>query len=102
MAMLWKCRAPYDFYVLGCDRNLKSGIQYELCERWYHHSCRRVKTIAAERENCNWEMCRSANVRRLKRNCKTHCDERLQTGSSKTNYCWWELGRGIQYMQNKS
>ena len=34
----------------GCGRNLNSGIQYELCEQWYHYSCGRVKTQAAERE----------------------------------------------------
>ena len=35
----------------GCSRNLKSGIQYEVCGRWYHYSCGSVKTQAAEREN---------------------------------------------------
>jgi hypothetical protein len=37
----------------GCGRNLKSGIQCELCGRGYHYSCERVKAQAAERENCN-------------------------------------------------
>jgi hypothetical protein len=27
----------------GCSRYLKSGIQCELCGRWYHHSCGSVK-----------------------------------------------------------
>ena len=33
-----------------CARNLKSGIQCELCELWYHYSCGSVKAQAAERE----------------------------------------------------
>jgi hypothetical protein len=32
-----------------CGRNLKSGIQCELCGRWFH-SCGNVKAQAAERE----------------------------------------------------
>jgi len=35
----------------GCGRNLNSGIQCELCGRWYHYSCGSVKAQAAEREN---------------------------------------------------
>jgi hypothetical protein len=35
----------------GCGRDLKSGIQCELCGRWYHYSCGSVKVQAAEREN---------------------------------------------------
>ena len=35
----------------GCCRNLKSGIQCELCGQWYHYSCGSVKAQAAEREN---------------------------------------------------
>jgi len=34
----------------GCGRNLKSGIQCELCGRCYHYSCGSVKAEAAERE----------------------------------------------------
>ena len=33
-----------------CGRNLKSGIQCELCGRWHNYSCGSVKTQAAERE----------------------------------------------------
>ena len=35
----------------GRGRILKSGIQCELCGRWYHYSCGSVKSQAAEREN---------------------------------------------------
>jgi hypothetical protein len=34
----------------GCGKNLRSGIQCELCGRWCHYSCRSVKAQAAERE----------------------------------------------------
>ena len=37
-------------YVLGATGILKSGIQCELCGRWYNYSCGSVKTQAAERE----------------------------------------------------
>jgi hypothetical protein len=37
-------------FCAGCGRNLKSEIQYELCERWYHCTCGIVKTQAVERE----------------------------------------------------
>ncbi|GFG34917.1 hypothetical protein Cfor_04123, partial [Coptotermes formosanus] len=43
----------------GCGRNLKSGIQCELCGQWYRYSCGSVKTQAAERENWN---CAGASV----------------------------------------
>ena len=49
----------------GCCRNLKSGIQYELCERRYHYSCGSVKTEVAERENLNFEKYRTEKVRML-------------------------------------
>ena len=50
----------------GCGRNLKSGIQCEQCERWYHYSCGNVKSQAAERENWCCEKCRMEKVRELK------------------------------------
>jgi len=60
---------------VGCGRNLKSGIQYKLCERWYHYSCGSVKTEVAERENWNCEKCRTEKVRML--------EEKLQTALRK-------------------
>jgi len=47
----------------GCGRNLKSGIQCELCGRWYHYSCGSVKAQAAERENWNCDKCRTEKVK---------------------------------------
>jgi len=49
----------------GCGRNLKSGIQCELCGRWYHYSCGSVKAQAAERENWNCDNCRTEKVKIL-------------------------------------
>jgi hypothetical protein len=49
----------------GCGRNLNSGIQCELCGRWYHYNCGSVKAQAAERENWNCDKCRTENVRML-------------------------------------
>jgi len=49
----------------GCGRNLKSGIQCELCGRWYHYSCGSVKAQAAERENWNCNKCRTEKVKIL-------------------------------------
>ena len=57
-------RTPYDVRV-GCGRNLKSGIQCELCGRGYLYSCGSVKTQAAESENWNCEKCRTEKVRML-------------------------------------
>jgi hypothetical protein len=49
----------------GCGRNLKSGIQCELCMRWYHYSCGNVKAQMAERENWCCDKCRTEKVRVL-------------------------------------
>jgi len=48
-----------------CNRNLRSGIQCELCERWYHYSCGSVKAQTAERKNWNCDKCRTEKVRVL-------------------------------------
>src|SRR5215469_29921 len=49
----------------GCGKNLKSGIQCELCGEWYHYSCGSVKAQAAERVNWNCEKCRTEKWRLL-------------------------------------
>jgi len=49
----------------GCGRNLKSGIQCELCGRWYYYSYGSVKAQAAERENWNCDKCGTEKVRML-------------------------------------
>ena len=43
----------------GCGRNLKSGIQCELCGHCYHYSCGSVKVQVSERENWNYDKCRT-------------------------------------------
>jgi len=73
----------------GCGRNLKSGIQHELCGRWYHYSCGSVKAQAAERENWNCDKCRTQKVRMLQ--------EELQNALRQID----ELGREKQCLQSK-
>jgi len=48
-----------------CGRDLKSGIQYEICGLWYHYSYGSVKAEASEGENWNSENCRTEKVRVL-------------------------------------
>jgi hypothetical protein len=56
-------------FCSGCGKNLKLGIQCDLCGRWYHYSCGSVKAKAAERdreiENWNCDKCRTEKVRIL-------------------------------------
>jgi hypothetical protein len=49
----------------GCGRNLNSGIQCELCGRWYHYRCGSVKAQADERETWNCDKCRTEKLRML-------------------------------------
>ena len=51
----------------GWGRNLKWGIQCELCGNWYHYSCGSVKAQAAERENCYGDKCRTVKERMLQK-----------------------------------
>ncbi|PNF31036.1 hypothetical protein B7P43_G17867 [Cryptotermes secundus] len=50
---------------IGCGRNLKSGIQCELCGRWYHYSCGNVKASVPEREKWSCDKCRIETIRVL-------------------------------------
>jgi hypothetical protein len=49
----------------GCSRNLKSGIQCELCGRWYHYSCGNIKAHMAERVKWSCDKCNTGRFRRL-------------------------------------
>ena len=49
----------------GCNRNLKSGTQCELCGRWYHNSCGNVKFQVAESGKWNCNRCKSERLRVL-------------------------------------
>jgi hypothetical protein len=49
----------------GCGRNLKSGIQCELCGSLYNYSCRNVKVQMAEREKWNCEKCKTERFLKL-------------------------------------
>jgi hypothetical protein len=48
-----------------CGRNLKMGIQCELCGHWYHYSCGNVKGDWTEREKWNCDNCKTEMVRIL-------------------------------------
>jgi len=50
---------------IGCGTNLSSGIQCELCGRWYHYRCGSVKAQAAQRDNWNCDKCRTEKVKML-------------------------------------
>jgi len=54
--ILWKEGYTVQLYVQGA----KSGIQCELCGRWYHYSCGCVKAQGAEREKWN---CKSVGLK---------------------------------------
>jgi len=47
----------------GRCRNLKSGIQCELCGYWYYYICGSLKTESAERENCHCDKRKAEKVR---------------------------------------
>ncbi|PNF14721.1 hypothetical protein B7P43_G08929 [Cryptotermes secundus] len=53
----------------GCGRNLKSGIQCELCGRRYRHSCGNVKAPVPQREKWSRDKCVYALVATAKSKC---------------------------------
>ena len=46
----------------GCDRNLKSGTQYDTCGRWFSNSCGNVKFQVAESGKWICDKCRSERL----------------------------------------
>lgn len=55
----------------GCSRNLRTGIQCELCGHWYHYSCGNVKGVWTEREKWNCDKCKTERVRVLQHDLQT-------------------------------
>jgi len=56
----------------------KSGIQCELCGRWYHYRCGSEKAQGAERERERSGTVKSVGLKMCecyRRNCKTRCDK---------------------------
>jgi hypothetical protein len=49
----------------GCNRNLRSGIQCEICGGWYHYSCGNVKAQVAAGEKWSCERCKTDRLRKL-------------------------------------
>ena len=89
----------------GCGGNLKSGIQCELCGRWYHYSCGSVKAQASEIEKWNCDKCRTEKVKMLQeelQNALRQIDElKARNRELEASYKWRELGRGTQCLQSK-
>ena len=49
----------------GCGRNLKTGIQCDMCGHWFHYSCGNVKGDWAVRDKWNCDKCKTERVRLL-------------------------------------
>jgi hypothetical protein len=49
----------------GCDRNIKSGTDYNTCGRWIHNSCGNVKVQVSESGKWIYDKCRSERLRLL-------------------------------------
>jgi hypothetical protein len=47
----------------GCGRHLKSGIQCEMCGKWYHYNCGNGKVHVAVKENWCCDKCIKEKVR---------------------------------------
>jgi hypothetical protein len=48
-----------------CGRHLKSGIQCEMCGKWYHNNCGNGKVRVAVKENWCCDKCMKEKVRGL-------------------------------------
>jgi hypothetical protein len=49
----------------GSGRNLKSGTQCDMCERWFHNSCGDVRVQMADSGKWSCNRCRWDRLRRL-------------------------------------
>ena len=61
----------------GCGRHLKSGIQCEMCGKWYHYNCGNGKVQLVMKENWCCEKCMKEKVKVLQ--------EQLQEALSQVN-----------------
>lgn len=61
----------------GCGRHLKSGIQCEMCGKWYHNTCGNGRVQLAAKENWCCGKCMKEKVRGLQ--------EQLQEALSQVN-----------------
>ena len=50
---------------MGCNRNLRTGIQCELCGHWYHYSCGNVKGVWTQSEKWSCDKCKTERVKTL-------------------------------------
>jgi hypothetical protein len=49
----------------GCDRNLKSQTQCDICGRWFHNSCGNVKAQMTDNGKWSCDRCRWDRLRQL-------------------------------------
>jgi hypothetical protein len=49
----------------GCERNLKSAIQSDMCGSWFHNSCGNVKVQMADSGKWSCDRCRWDRLRQL-------------------------------------
>jgi hypothetical protein len=61
-------------FCSGCDRNPKSGTQYNTCGGWFHNSCSNVKAQVIKSGKWICDKCRLERLRLL--------EEKLQSFSS--------------------
>jgi hypothetical protein len=62
--LVWRLKTVCTYCVVG-ERNLKSGTQWDMCGRWFHHSCGNVKVQMADGGKCSCDRCRWDRLRRL-------------------------------------
>jgi methionyl-tRNA synthetase len=49
----------------GCERNLKSGTQCDMCGRWFHNSCGNVKAQMVDSRKWSCDRCKWDRLRQL-------------------------------------
>jgi hypothetical protein len=54
----------------GCERNLKSGTQCDMCGHWFHYSCGNVKVQMADSGKWSCDRCRWDRLRQLEKKLK--------------------------------
>jgi hypothetical protein len=81
----------------GCDKNLKSGTQCDLCGRLYHNSWEKVKFQVAESGKWYCDRCRSERLRVLEEKLKSKKEKQGAGEAVTTDGIWkecWKTGNG--------
>jgi hypothetical protein len=89
-----------------CGKNLKSGIQCELCGSWYHYGCLSVKVQMAEREKWSCEKCKTERFLKLQEDLQNALrqidDLKFRNRELQEKLLLVKPGRGIQCLLSKS